>query len=181
MSQDIAEFIGWINPVDSTETIEATNDKRYKQLFVWVNQSDSTIPPWMQDTTKVYETRFPWVHRSNIWNNKYYRGENGKYTNVPVIRLPEMYLTKAIIEFRLNRDDMGLGEVNVVRNRAGLTNLTSVKEEDIHKERIKELAFEGDRLYYLKSLKMSISAGDRDDQSLLQYDDNRLYWPIPEL
>ena len=48
-------------------------------------------------------------------------------------------------------------DVNAVRKRAGLSDLLSVTEEDIEKERIKELGFEAnDRLTYLVAMNKSI-------------------------
>lgn len=53
-------------------------------------------------------------------------------------------------------------DVNKVRERAGLTSLPSVTEEDIEKERIKELGFEEtDRLTYLVAMKKSLDGGKK--------------------
>lgn len=56
-----------------------------------------------------------------------------------------------------------LGDVNKIRQRAGLSLLKSVTEEDIEKERIKELGFEnGDRLLYLVAMQKIIDGQKRN-------------------
>jgi hypothetical protein len=53
---------------------------------------------------------------------------------------------------RLNGDSdgTGLAKINALRQRAGLTDLTSLSLAEVMKERRLELAFEGDRLFQLK-------------------------------
>jgi hypothetical protein len=53
---------------------------------------------------------------------------------------------------RLNgdSDDSGLALINALRQRAGLTDLSSLTLNDVMRERRLEMAFEGDRLFQLK-------------------------------
>ena len=80
----------------------------------------------------------------------------GKWTeqfgNVNIIRLAEMYLTRAEANFR-ESTTIGappLADINTIRTRAGLAPLTSLTLEAILRERHLELAFEGHRIHDLK-------------------------------
>ncbi len=66
---------------------------------------------------------------------------------LPIIRIAEMYLIRAEANLRgnLSVGDTPLNDVNRIRSRAGLTNLTSVTLDDIMTERLKEFANEGHR------------------------------------
>ncbi len=75
-----------------------------------------------------------------------------QFGNVPIIRLAEMYLTRAEANFRLN-GSVGatpLADINLIRERAGLAPLTSLTLDAILGERRLELAFEGHLLHDLK-------------------------------
>lgn len=72
--------------------------------------------------------------------------------NVPLIRLAEMYLTRAEASYHAGGD--ALGDINIIRKRVkldpktGLSGPTLLKQ--IYKERRLELAFEGLRLYDIR-------------------------------
>jgi hypothetical protein len=99
------------------------------------------------------------------------------YKAIPVIRLAEMYLTRAEANFRKGGTPIGpntpLEDVNIIRNRAGLADLGAIANADvIVKERYFELAFEGERFYTVKRLKLTISG--------IPYDDPKMILPIPQ-
>jgi starch-binding outer membrane protein, SusD/RagB family len=99
------------------------------------------------------------------------------YKAIPVIRLAEMYLTRAEANFRKGGAPIGantpLEDVNIVRNRAGLASLGSIANADmIVKERYLELAFEGDRFFTVKRLKLTVGG--------TPYDDPKMILPIPQ-
>lgn len=101
----------------------------------------------------------------------------GKFTNrfgnVPVIRLAEMYLTRAEANFR-EGTSVGatpLEDVNTIRNRVGLSSLGVVTLDDILHERQLELAFEGQRIHDLKRTQSPVGSLDYNDPSLI--------YPIP--
>lgn len=99
------------------------------------------------------------------------------YKAIPVIRLGEMYLTRAEANFRKSGTPIGpntpLEDVNIIRNRAGLGDLVAIANADIIvKERYLELAFEGERFYTVKRLKLTIGG--------LPYDDPKMILPIPQ-
>lgn len=149
-------YIGWAttaNPQDKVDYVpsaEALKDKRFTQLHWFLKGNVGTdLTLYAKDK---YEQQFPKVNWNIFWNDKYFRAPYARYTNVPIIRLPEIYLTRASLD-----PSKALSDVNKVRARAGLDPLTSVTESDVEKERIKELGFEGgDRLNYLISMKRSI-------------------------
>jgi starch-binding outer membrane protein, SusD/RagB family len=99
------------------------------------------------------------------------------YRAIPVIRLAEMYLTRAEANFRKGGTPVGantpLQDVNIIRDRAGLGNLTSIADADIIiKERYLELAFEGERFYTVKRLKITTGGNP--------YNDPKMVLPIPQ-
>lgn len=98
------------------------------------------------------------------------------YKAIPVIRLAEMYLTRAEANFRKGGAPIGatpLDDVNEIRNRAGLADLGSIASADvIVKERYLELAFEGERFYTVKRLRLTIGGKP--------FDDPKMILPIPQ-
>lgn len=112
-------------------------------------------------------------------------GQNGKMTTkwrdlyraIPVIRLAEMYLTRAEANYRKGGAPIGpntsLDDVNEIRNRSNLADLGSIANVDvIVKERYIELAFEGERFFTVKRLKITVNGHP--------YDYNKLILPIPQ-
>jgi hypothetical protein len=74
--------------------------------------------------------------------------------NVPLIRLAEMYLTRAEASYHLGSPDGALADINIIRARVQLAAKTGlagpVLLNQIYKERRLELAFEGLRLYDIR-------------------------------
>lgn len=90
-------------------------------------------------------------------NNNYTQKHLDRFGHVPVIRLAEMYLTRAECNFRLGTTTGAtpLADVNLIRQRAGLAPKTTVALADILKERKLELAFEGVQLHDVKRLRQT--------------------------
>jgi starch-binding outer membrane protein, SusD/RagB family len=103
-----------------------------------------------------------------------------RYGHVPVIRLAEMYLTRAEANFRLNTStgDSPLNDVNRIRNRVGLSNLTVLTLTNILKERSLELAFEGQRLHDIKRTQ-GVTSGTNNTNGPA-WNSPRLILPIPQ-
>lgn len=105
--------------------------------------------------------------RSGKWRDQ--------FTVLPVIRLAEMYLTRAEANFRLGTvvGDTPLNDINLIRNRVSLPDLTAgeLTLNAIIKERKLELAHEGSAIHDLKRLK-----GSADGFS---YSANAMVFPIP--
>ena len=94
--------------------------------------------------------------------------------NIPVIRLAEMYLNRAEANFEQGTTvgASPLEDINTIRSRAGIGNLTTVTQQDIRDERMKELAFEGFRIHDFKRWQLDVGS--------FTYDANELVLPIPE-
>jgi len=118
-----------------------------------------------------------------VYEGQSINGDAGFYTSkfedlyraIPVVRLAEMYLTRAEANFRSGAQvgpNTPLQDVNVIRNRAGADPLGSVTANAIVEERFKELAFEGERPFTMKRLKMNVGA--------LAFNDPALVFPIPQ-
>ncbi len=166
MSHSALKQVGWMDE-NLSETEEARNDKRYQQLYYRyeVDPRDASVGPV-------------------VWSYKYFRAPDIRRSNRPLIRLAEVYLTRSVTRF-INSDFSGAAsDLNVVRNRAGLSGLseTEITAEAIHNERIKEMATEnGDRTYYLIGLQLPIGIGDRDASkfSAVQPPYSEYYWEVP--
>jgi starch-binding outer membrane protein, SusD/RagB family len=104
----------------------------------------------------------------------------GKFdANINVIRLAEMFLTRAEANFE-NGSEIGappVDDINVIRRRAGLDDLPAVDRDDIRRERRLELAWEGHRLHDLKRWEESLYPGTEDE---IPYNSPRLVLPIPQ-
>ena len=98
------------------------------------------------------------------------------YKVIPVVRLAEMYLTRG--EANLQKGGSPIGgvspedDINIVRERSDARDISSVTESDFVDERFRELAFEGDRLWTLKRLKLKVGN--------YTYDAPKLVLPIPQ-
>jgi tetratricopeptide (TPR) repeat protein len=97
-----------------------------------------------------------------------------QFGDVPVVRLAEMYLTRAECNQRLNAavGATPLADVNAIRTRVGLAALTTVNLAAILKERKLELAFEGNQLDDIKR--------NRGTVGTKPFGDNTLVLPIPQ-
>lgn len=97
-----------------------------------------------------------------------------QYGDVRVIRLAEMYLTRAEANQRLGATvgASPLSDVNKIRDRAGLSALASVDLAAILKERKLELAFEGQQVHDIKRNKVNVGT--------TLFSDNTLILPIPQ-
>jgi hypothetical protein len=85
-----------------------------------------------------------------------------------------MYLTRAEANLR-NGSTIGappVDDVNAVRERAGLSPLSSVTVDDVLRERRLELSFEGNLLHDLKRTERSVGS--------LDFDADDLVYPIPQ-
>ncbi|WP_250630227.1 RagB/SusD family nutrient uptake outer membrane protein [Rhodoflexus caldus] len=97
------------------------------------------------------------------------------YGDVPVVRITEMFLTRAECNFRLGQQvgASPVADINAVRQRAGLPPLTTVTLNDILRERKLELAFEGHQIHDLKRNRLPVNAN-------FNFNSNALVLPIPQ-
>lgn len=106
--------------------------------------------------------------------NNYTMKHLDRYGDVCVIRLAEMFLTRAECNQRLGTivGATPLADINRIRNRVGLSSLLLVTLADITKERFLELAFEGHNLIEAKRLQTPVGS--------LAWNDPKLIFPIPK-
>jgi hypothetical protein len=104
--------------------------------------------------------------------------------NIPVIRLAEMYLTRAECNLRLGTSvgASPAADLALIRNRAGASAIANPTVADIIKERTLELCFEGSRIHDIKRTQTSLLMGyDEDDNPVyMNYNSPKLVFPIPE-
>jgi len=104
-----------------------------------------------------------------------------QFRNLKIIRLAEMYLTRAEANFRLGTSvgATPLEDINLIRLRVNLAPKTSLSLEEILLERKLELAHEGHFIHDIKRNRGEIQ--DNNDNSLqYDYDDPNLVFPIPQ-
>lgn len=158
VSDSVLSQIGWDTPAGRAA------DKRFAQLYVDHTQAS--------EPRAVYKAAYRSPSEVRIWPNKWYRSgtadaqgqvnANNRVSSLPLMRSAELYLSRAYLRFRRGDAGGATADLNVVRNRAGLPNFTGPLTEDaIHQERLKEMLFEGDRLWYLQALQRNIPNGDR--------------------
>jgi len=101
------------------------------------------------------------------------------YGNIKLMRLAELYLTRAEANFRAGTavGAAPLADINTVRTRAGLAPLATLTLDAILKERRLELAFEGFRLGDLK--RNQESAFDPLTNTTYAWNSPKLVFPIP--
>lgn len=157
------------NIVDSFSII--STDKRLSQLW-------KAIPGGYDP-----KTEYAGYTRTYVWCNKWNRITvvNNSLYSLPFMRSAELYLTRAIILFRKGDLNGAAADLNVVRQRAGIPAITAatITEDLIHQERMKELAFEGDRLYYLQAVGLAIPAGDRVGVTPVDWKSTTFAMPVP--
>lgn len=96
--------------------------------------------------------------------------------NFPVIRLAEMYLTRAEGNFEAGAPYVGappVDDINAIRLRAGTNPVGVVDRDFIRMERYLELCWEGFRLHDLKRWQIDINASNA-------WDAGNLVLPVPE-
>jgi hypothetical protein len=97
-----------------------------------------------------------------------------QYRNLPIIRLSELYLTRAEANFRLGTSvgATPVADITPIRTRAGLTTPGTLTLDLILSERKLELAHEGHGLHDLKRLKRSADG--------FAFNDPKMVLPIPQ-
>ncbi|WP_020532642.1 RagB/SusD family nutrient uptake outer membrane protein [Flexithrix dorotheae] len=192
LSNDALAKINWMeDPLngDFSETSEALADLRYQQIYYRMEGYTSDVNANEQAYLK--DSKYSSVSHPIIYNDKYYRADFGNNFHMPVMRLPELYLMRAIIKFRSGDASAAANDINILAQRAwdpdygAFTPLTAadMNEDRIDAEWIKEMACEGNRLHYVFALRNTLTGGFRG----LEYE-NRIieppyqdyYWIIPQ-
>jgi len=189
--------IGWINnpTIDINQPFNAAalRDKRFTQLMAV--REPVTVPAAEQKADRWYKDAR--IKYTSVFANKTFRGgaigtSAAKFTNYPVIRLAEMYLTRSICRFKAGDKAGAASDLNVVRKRAwdavvagqsyesssSYVTDSNITEQLIGDERLIELYCEGDRIDYLRGLKVAVGNGERGEGSI-PYTDKGFVWTIP--
>jgi hypothetical protein len=134
----------------------------------------SIIPAFYNSYAATDKRRTQMIYEGNgaktgLFTRKWYN----YFDNIPVVRLTELYLTRAECNSRLGTStgDSPLNDINKLRTRAGIDALSSVTLADILTERDKELAFEGYKIHDLKRTKRNVGT--------YAYNADELVFPIP--
>jgi len=103
-----------------------------------------------------------------------------QFRNVKVMRLAEMYLTRAESNFRESTSvgDTPLNDINRIRTRVNLPAKTSLTLVEILQERKVELAHEGHISHDVKRTRGSIK--DNTGSDVFAFDSPRMVFPIPQ-
>lgn len=102
--------------------------------------------------------------------------------NIPLIRLAEMYLTRAEGNFRAGGTPVGatpLADINRLRERAGAKLYTTMDLATILKERRFELAFEGHWIHDIKRNRQTITKRNGNGTRTWAFNSPKLIFPIP--
>ena len=149
----------------------AQQDERYNDWYRRFDRgaTDSTRidPVFSGDYTDPY----------NVWCSKF----TDRTANFIVFRSPELYLMRASIRLAEGDAAGAAADVNVTRTRAGLPELGTVAARDIELEWVKEMGFEGRRLFYLQALQAPVPPGDRvgERANPIPYNDPSLVRDLP--
>jgi starch-binding outer membrane protein, SusD/RagB family len=190
MTNTMAIELGWMDESFNV-TDAALADKRYQQLYHRLEGNRGNL----LDDPDVFEQQYTNVKEPRIWGDKYFRAPDGQFSNVPIIRLAEMYHTRAAIHFEKGNIQAAADDLNMIRRRAWDAEVAGIAYDDsdefltsanltadiLHAERVKELGFEGDRLYYLQAMKLPLNPGERQNIPVLPFPHNNMYWPIPQV
>jgi len=151
---------GGVAPKEYVFYMRMTQQDGTNGLNTYYGQTVSSIPGTAGRGDLDVQAAFRDLHETADVRRGYFTITNRRLTNkhldrfghVPVIRLSEMYLTRAEANFRLvsTIGDTPLNDINLVRNRVGLANLAVLDLSGILRERSLELAFEGHRLHDIK-------------------------------
>lgn len=99
-------------------------------------------------------------------------------TNITVLRLAEMYLTRAEANIRTSGSvgDTPVNDINRIRTRVGLPAVASVTLADVLRERRNELMFEGVLFMDMKRTQTPTTGLT----TTIPWNDNSLVFPIPD-
>lgn len=129
----------------------------------------------LQDHIDLYEANDDRVKLFYKGNGEWRSGKwQLPFNNIPLIRLAEMYLTRAECNFRLGTvvGATPFEDIKTIRDRAGLNTTQSyITLNNIILERHLELAHEGQRIQDIKRLKQGADG--------FAFDANELVFPIP--
>ncbi len=181
---------GGIAPREYIFYIKINTQDGFNGLNNYYGQTVSSIPG--SGGRGDLDVQTPWVnlHEANDVRRSYFQEGSGgrrltrkhldRLGNVPVIRLAEMYLTRAEANFRLGTSvgNSPIDDINIIRQRAELSNLVTLDLNNILNERKLELAFEGHLLHDIKRTQGSVAGSNNTNGPA--WNSPRLVFPIPQ-
>lgn len=181
---------GGVAPREYVFYVRITNQDGTNGLNTYYGQTVSSIPgtagrgdmdiqlAWVNLHTVGDERRTFFVSTNRRLTQKHL----DRFGHVPVIRLAEMYLTRAEANFRLNTTvgATPADDIKTIRQRVGLPEIpaASLTIDNILLERRLELAFEGHFLHDTKRLRLSMPGSSLTNGPA--WNSPRLIMPIPQ-
>jgi len=146
---------------DDVYSLYSTNDLR-KSLFETQN---------LKTTTSAGSPNLPYHF------TKKYKLKTGSL----IYRLSLAYFIRAEADLRLGNSSQALNDINTVRNRAGLTNLTSINLDVLLEEKRKEFVFENQYFFDLMRNHKNVvrNNGCLSNNCSPTYPNNKFVLPIP--
>jgi hypothetical protein len=150
---------GWGFNQPKQELVDAFNEQEDNvRLHATVFFSD-TLQAWY-NKYRGEVTPITWVsprEENGYWDRKHYPSKRNATTvshvrmnnNDVILRLADVYLMLAEAYVRTGKSAEAIANINIVRERAGLSPLSSITLTDVKKERRLELALEGERYFDL--------------------------------
>lgn len=180
---------GGVAPREYIFYIRITNQDGTNGLNTYYGQTVGSIPGTAGRGDIDVQTAWLNLHEAGdarrnffiVTNRRLTQKHLDRFGHVPVIRLAEMYLTRAEANFRLGTTIGATPEedVNRIRNRAGLANLAAPPTlADILRERDLELAFEGHFLHDRKRNRQAMPGSTGTNGPA--WNSPRLVMPIPQ-
>lgn len=167
LSYWVLDKIGWMtDPLhgDYTLTQAAKDDLRFQQIYYYLLPYKAGADPFTYETLTAHAK----VDKPQLYVDKYYRGGpgDGRYSKFPLIRLADIYLTRAWLRWKANNLTGAAADLNKVWNRANPTHpnrytTVNVNHDAIFAEYVREMSGEGYTLDFMVSTQMPIPAGDR--------------------
>ncbi|MEL7589137.1 MAG: RagB/SusD family nutrient uptake outer membrane protein [Prolixibacteraceae bacterium] len=166
---------------DYSLTPAASNDLRFKDLYYYLLAYNPTGDPLVYETVSAHAA----VDKPQLYIDKYFRGTpgDGRYTKFPLIRLADIYLIRAWLNWKSGQLSNAAADLNKVWNRANpgapdKYHVGNVNHDAIFAEYVKEMSGEGWTLDFIMATQMDIPAGDRNVSPIAPpYSDWK--WVIP--
>ncbi len=176
---------GWMkDPIngDFTITDEAKKDLRFQQLYYPLLAYNATGDPLIYETLSGHAA----VDKPQVYVDKYFRGGpgDGRYTKFPLIRLADLYLTRAWLSWKAGDSQGAANDLNKVWNRSNPSNRDkytagNISHDIILGEYIREMSGEGWTLDFMMSTRMDIPAGDRVNTTAVSAPYSNWKWKVP--
>jgi hypothetical protein len=177
---DLREFLNGVNTAETIFAVQITDQDGTNDLNTFYGSTEEGG----RGDIEITDAFFSQLEADDIRGALFYDDAVGairtgkfinQYGNIQILRLAEMYLTRAEANFRAGTavGATPLADINLIRSRAGLGALTQAQltVAAILRERRIELAFEGTLIHDLKRTRSRVGS--------LNWNDSRLIYPIP--